>query len=113
MFLRIFLVATFAPLLHAELPKAIPSGCTVELVASEPDLRTPTAIAVDPRGRVWVLENNTHFRPKNYDAPSSDRVLILDDFGDDGRARKITTFADGFSDGMGLLLLPGGDRIVC
>jgi putative membrane-bound dehydrogenase-like protein len=112
MFLRILLAAALAPLLHADPPKAIPPGCTVELVASEPDLRTPTAIAVDPRGRVWVLENNTHFRPKTYDAPPTDRVLVLDDFGKDGRARKITTFADGFSDGMGLLLLPGGDVIV-
>ena len=108
----ILLAALLAPFLHAEPPTVVTGGGTVELVASEPDLRTPTAIAVDPRGRVWVLENNTHFRPKNYDAPPTDRVLILDDFGPDGRARKITTFADGLNDGMGLLLLPGGDVIV-
>ena len=108
-----FLIAVaLAQALFAEPPKVTSSGGTVELVASEPDLRTPTAIAVDPRGRVWVLENNTHFRPKNYDGPPTDRVLILDDFGPDGRARKITTYADGFSDGMGLLLLPGGDVIL-
>ena len=107
----ILLAVALAPALFAE-PPAVVSGGTVELVASEPDLRTPTAIAVDPRGRVWVLENNTHFRPKNYDGPPTDRVLILDDFGPDGRARKITTYADGFSDGMGLLLLPGGDVLV-
>jgi putative membrane-bound dehydrogenase-like protein len=112
MFLRILLLAALAPLLHAEPPKALVEDGAVQLVASEPDVRTPTAIAVDPRGRVWVLENNTHFRPKNYDAPPTDRVLVLDDFGKDGRAQKITTFADGFSDGMGLLLLPGGDVIV-
>ena len=108
----IMVAAALVPTLHAEPPKAVPPGCTVELVASEPDLRTPTAIAVDPRGRVWVLENNTHFRPRNYEAPPTDRVLILDDFGPDGRARHITTFADGFSDGMGLLVLPDGDAIV-
>ncbi len=110
--LPILLAALLAAALHAEPPKVVPAGGTIQLVASAPDLRTPTAIAVDPRGRVWVLENNTHFRPKNYDAPPTDRVLILDDFGPDGRARKITTYADGFSDGMGLLLLPGGDAIV-
>ena len=110
--LPILLAVALAPALLAEPPKVVPSGGTVELVASDPDLRTPTAIAVDPRGRVWVLENNTHFRPKNYDAPPTDRVLVLDDFGPDGRARKITVFADGFSDGMGLLLLPGGDVLV-
>ncbi len=90
----------------------MPPGSTVELVASEPEIRTPTAIAVDARGRIWLLENNTHFRPKNYDGPPTDRVLILDDFAADGRAKKITTYADGFSDGMSLLLLPGGDVLV-
>jgi hypothetical protein len=60
MFLRLFLVAALAPLLHAKPPTAVLPGSTVELVASEPDVRTPTAIAVDPRGRIWVLENNTH-----------------------------------------------------
>ena len=110
--LPILLAAALAPALLAEPPKVVPSGGTVELVASEPDVRTPVAIAVDPRGRVWVLENNTHFRPKNYDGPPTDRVLILNDFGPDGRARKITPYANGFSDGMGLLLLPGGDVLV-
>lgn len=110
--LRIVLFAILTASLHAEPPRAIPSGCTIELVASEPDVRTPTAIAVDPKGRVWVLENNTHFRPKNYNAPPTDRVLMMEDFAPDGRARKISAFADGFSDGMGLLLLPGGDVIL-
>src|SRR5437667_8217432 len=36
----------------------------IDLVAREPDIVTPTGIAVDERGRVWVIENNTHERPK-------------------------------------------------
>lgn len=110
--LPILLAAALAASLHAEPPKAMLPGVTIELIASDPDVRTPTAIATDARGRVWVLENNTHFRPAKYDGPPTDRILIMDDFGPDGRARKITTYADGFSDGMGLLLLPGGDVIV-
>lgn len=110
--LPFLLALAITPTVLAESPALVSPGGSVELVASEPDIRTPTAIAVDPRGRVWVLENNTHFRPKNYNAPPTDRVLILDDFGPDGRARKIIVYADGFSDGMGLLLLPGGDAIV-
>jgi putative membrane-bound dehydrogenase-like protein len=93
-------------------PRALIPGVTVELVAQEPDVCTPTAIAADSKGRIWLLQNNTHFRPKDYNAPPTDRVLILEDFGPDGRARKISTYADGFSDGMGLLLLPDGDVIV-
>src|ERR1700756_2312846 len=93
-------------------PRALVPGVTVELVAQEPDVCTPTAIATDAGGRIWLLQNNTHFRPKDYDGPPTDRVLVLDDFGPDGRAQKITTYADGFRDGMGLLLLPDGDVIV-
>lgn len=93
-------------------PHPLLPGMTVQLVAQEPDVCTPTAIAADPKGRVWVLQNNTHMRPEKYDGPPTDRVVILDDFGPDGRARKITPYADGFRDGMGLLLLPDGDLIV-
>src|SRR5579871_3760562 len=93
-------------------PRALIPGVTVELVAQEPDVCTPTAITTDAKGRIWVLQNNTHFRTNEYVGPPTDRVLILDDFGPDGRARKIITYADGFSDGMNLLLLPDGDLIV-
>ena len=119
--LPLFLFHAFTGLLAigfsfaAELPPFPPvlvPGATVELVAQEPDVCTPTAIAADPKGRIWLLQNNTHFRPKDYQGPPTDRVLILDDFGADGRARKITTYADGFRDGMGLLLLPDGDLIL-
>src|SRR5258708_1550589 len=89
-------------------PHTLVPGVTVELVAQEPDVCTPAAIAADAQGRIWVLQNNAHFRPKDYAGPPTDRVLVLDDFGPDGRARKITTYADGFRDGMGLLLLPDG-----
>jgi hypothetical protein len=93
-------------------PKPLLPGLSVELVAKEPDVCTPTAIAADAKGRIWLLQNNTHFRPKDYDAPPTDRVLLLENFAADGRARKITTYADGFRDGMGLLLLPDGDVVV-
>ncbi|MGV3534118.1 MAG: PVC-type heme-binding CxxCH protein [Chthoniobacteraceae bacterium] len=88
-------------------PAPVDKSLHVQLVAMEPEIRTPTAIATDERGRIWVLENNSHFRPKDYDAPATDRVVIMEDFGPDGRARKFTTFAENFTDGMGLLLHGG------
>ncbi len=93
-------------------PQPEDSRLTIDLVAQAPEIRTPTAIDVDSKGRIWVLENNTHFRPKNYDAPPTDRVLIMDDFDTTGHARRISVFADGFRDGMGLKLLPDGGVIV-
>lgn len=109
------LVALTGSALAAEpppFPRPLVPGMKVELVAQEPDVCTPTAIAVDATGRIWVLQNNTHLRTKEYQGPETDRILILDDFGPDGRARKITTYADGFSNGMHLTFLPDGDLVL-
>ena len=65
---------------------------------------TPTGIAVDEQGRVWVIENNTHERPANYQGPDSDRILIFSDFDEAGKARKSSVYADGFKNSMGLAL---------
>ena len=94
-----------------EIPVASDSRLTVELVAQEPDILTPTGLCVDEGGRVWAIENNTHFRPKNYKAFASDRIQIFSDFAPDGRAKKITTFADGFQNSMGLAF-DGKDGVV-
>src|SRR5581483_12062142 len=56
------------------------------------------------QGRVWVIENNTHQRPANYKGYESDRIRIFSDPGDDGKFRKITTFADGFKNAMSITL---------
>jgi putative membrane-bound dehydrogenase-like protein len=92
----------------AELPTPLDDRFTVELVAQEPEILTPTGIAVGDDGRVWCIENNTHFRPKNYKGYATDRIQIFSDFDADGHAKKITTFAEGFSNSMNLLLTPKG-----
>jgi len=84
----------------------------VELVAREPDIITPTGVAVDERGRIWAIENHTHQRPAKYKGPATDRIRIFEDFGPDGKARKITTWAEGFRDTMGITLGKGGDVFV-
>jgi putative membrane-bound dehydrogenase-like protein len=85
-------------------PVAVDKRLTVELVAGEPDLVTPTGVAVDERGRILVIENHTHQRPANYKGPESDRILVFDDFGAAGKAKKRNVFADGFKDTMGIAL---------
>src|SRR5947209_12503397 len=89
-------------------PVSTDDRLVVELVAKEPDVLTPTGIAVDEQGRVWVVENNTHERPANYQGPDTDRVLILSDFDGSGKAQKITTYAEGFKNTMNLALAPDG-----
>lgn len=89
--------------LSQDVPVCVDDRLVLELVARDPDLNTPTGMTVDPKGRVWVVESNTHFPPKNYKGRPTDRILVFDDFASDGRARKITTFADGFRYGMGII----------
>ena len=49
----------------------------VELVAEHPDIVTPTGVSVDERGRVFVAESHTHFRPDGYSGPAKDRILVF------------------------------------
>jgi putative membrane-bound dehydrogenase-like protein len=90
-------------------PAVLDDRLVVDLVAAEPTLNTPTGLTVDAKGRVWVIESNTHFPPKNYKGRPTDRILIFEDFAPDGHAEKVTTFAEGFRYGMGLGFSKAGD----
>ena len=70
-------------------------GLAVALWAAEPQLSNPSNIAVDARGRVWVLEAVNYRRQLRNQPdirPEGDRILILDDTDRDGRADKVTVF---------------------
>lgn len=53
------------------------AGVRLELVAEHPQLATPTGIDVDRRGRVWVVATHTHMRPKDYEGPENDEILVF------------------------------------
>src|SRR6185503_12567576 len=93
-------------------PVAVDERLVVELVATEPTLNTPTGMTVDAQGRVWAIESNTHFPPKNYNGRPTDRILIFEDFGPDGRAGKVTTFSEGYRYGMGIGFAKSGEVFV-
>lgn len=69
----------------------VPEGWEVSLWAESPDLYNPTNLDVDHRGRVWVTEA-VNYRDFNNPAserlshPEGDRVLILEDTDQDGKA---------------------------
>ena len=74
-------------------------GLEATLWASEPLLSNPTNIDVDSRGRVWVAEGlnyrlsrggNRRFKR----VEEADRIKILEDTDGDGKADKVTVFAD-------------------
>jgi putative heme-binding domain-containing protein len=84
----------------------VPAGFTVELVASEPDIVNPIAMAFDDRGRIWVTESIEY--PRKDAGPGRDRVKVLEDLDRDGRAEKVTLFADGLNIPTGIACGHGG-----
>jgi putative heme-binding domain-containing protein len=88
----------------------LPPGFEAQLVAAEPDIHKPLNMAFDDRGRLWVSETVEYPFPKDPTNPNGpllgkDAVKILEDFGDDGKARTITTFADKLDIPIGVLPL--------
>jgi len=74
-------------------------GLGATLWAAEPLLFNPTSLDVDSRGRVWVAEglNYRLTRGGNKKFPrveESDKIKILEDTDGDGKADKVTVFAD-------------------
>lgn len=76
----------------------VPQGYKIELFASEtefPDLAKPMQMSFDGKGRLWVavMPSYPHYKPG--DAKPNDKILILEDTNNDGKADKQTVFADG------------------
>ena len=87
----------------------LPPGFAIELVASEPRIGKPMNLAFDARGRLWVTSTVEYPFPAAEGTTPRDRVLILSDFGPDGQAGKVETFADGLNIPIGVLPLGVGD----
>lgn len=93
-------------------PKSLVEGLSIEIFSSEPDIVTPTGIAVDKNGRVFCIESHTHFRPKDYAGPKTDRIRIYDDTNGDGKADKVTNFFEGSTATMNMAFAPDGSLYV-
>ncbi len=59
----------------------LPEGFRVTLVAGEPRLVKPIAMATDDRGRLWVVESHSYPQWITDGKPGDDRVLIFEDKG--------------------------------
>ncbi len=89
----------------------VPDGFQVQLVAAEPDIDKPINIAFDDRGRLWVTCSTQYPISAKDSAQGRDSIKILEDTTGDGRADKITTFADGLNIPIGLY--PYQDGVIC
>jgi glucose/arabinose dehydrogenase/mono/diheme cytochrome c family protein len=88
----------------------LPPGFRMELVASEPLVFDPVAMAFGPDGRLWVVEMRAYMQNvegKGENAPIG-TVAVLDDTDGDGRMDKRTEFAGGFVLPRAIALVDGG-----
>ncbi|WP_027077595.1 PVC-type heme-binding CxxCH protein [Maribacter antarcticus] len=89
----------------------VPKGYKVALFASEtefPDLSNPAQLSFDNKGRLWVatLTSYPHYKPG--DARPNDKLLILEDTNNDGKADKQTVFAEKLHLPIGFEFAPEG-----
>ena len=81
----------------------LPPGFEAQLVASEPEIGKPMNMAFDAKGRLWITQSREYpFPVLPVDKPGRDKILVLDDFDANGRARKVTTFVEGLNIPIGL-----------
>lgn len=89
----------------------VPPGYKIELFASErefTDLANPVQLSFDNKGRLWVatMPSYPHYKPG--DARPNDKLIILEDTNNDGKADKQTTFADSLHLPVGFEFAPEG-----
>jgi glucose/arabinose dehydrogenase/mono/diheme cytochrome c family protein len=88
-----------APVISAEKALAtfaVPEGFRIELVAAEPMIHDPVAIAFDGGGRIWVVEMRGYMPDIDgygEDQPSG-RISVLADTDGDGKADRSRVFLD-------------------
>ena len=70
----------------------LPEGFRIELVAAEPEVADPVAMAFDPQGRIYAVEMIDY--PD--DREPEGRIRLLEDRDGDGRFETSFVFADGF-----------------
>ena len=82
-------------------------GFEVNLFASDPMIANPINVNWDTRGRAWVATSSTypHIVPGR---EPNDRIVILEDTDQDGRADKSTVFAEGLLVPHSVMPVPGG-----
>lgn len=87
-------------------PKSPDGSVKIALVAAEPTIVTPIGATIDAHGRLLVIESNSHFRPKDYHGPATDRILLFEDPAQAGTSAHATTFFEG----QNLLMNLAADR---
>jgi len=88
-------------------------GLRVDLVAAEPMVADPVAIAFDERGRMFVAENRGYPTGPGEGKPPAGIIALLEDTNDDGLYDKRTVFADNLTFPNGVMPWRGGVFVTC
>src|SRR5688572_19762466 len=90
----------------------LPEGYRLELVASEPMLTEPVAIAWDANGRMFVAEMRTYMQDIDGSGTKEPigRILLLEDTDNDGKMDKNTVYIDSLV--LPRMILPLDDRLL-
>jgi len=86
----------------------VPAGMELQLFASEPMVVNPIAIGWDDKGRLWVVEAYDYPNSFVMNTPGLDKIKILEDTDKDGKADKVSVFAEGLSIATTVLPIDGG-----
>lgn len=87
----------------------------VTLFASEPMMMNPTNMDIDEKGRVWICEGYNYrnkLNPKNPYNKKGDRILIMEDTDQDGKADKSTVFYQGEDINAALGISVLGNKVI-
>lgn len=86
---------------------SLPPGFEIQLFASEPDIGKPLNMAFDLKGRMWLTQSYEYPFPDTSGHPK-DKITILEDTDQDGKADKFITFADSLNIPIGITTVPDG-----
>ncbi len=86
------------------------SGYRIELVAAEPLVRDPVALAFDGQGRLWVAEMRGFMRDldRSGTKEKDGRIVVLEDVDGDGLMDRRTVFLDGLVLPRAISIQPDG-----
>ena len=95
-------------------PRLSDNRLQIALYAENPDIVTPIGAAVDARGRLFVVESHTHNPPPDYDGPKGDLIKVFEGERPDGRAQRVSVFADDLFQAQSIAFDPKGTMyVVC